>query len=183
MEGNFDQREIIAVTQVENLLKEKFETKWKNDVLMKPKLRTYCKFKETFQTEQYVKFNLNRRERSLTAQYRLGILPIHVETGRYRGTPLEERFCFHCKDKVEDEIHLLLDCPLYSFQRCNLFQTVKLTLPYFENCTIEQKLCILLNEFWKECGKYISLVWEIRTLACIVIRWGLNIHILCMFCI
>ena len=32
----------------------------------------------------------------------------HVGTGRYRGTPIEERLYFYCKDKVDDEKILLI---------------------------------------------------------------------------
>ena len=40
---------------------------------------------------------------------------VYVETGRYCNPiiPRENRFCFHCKTIFEDEIHFLLDSPLY----------------------------------------------------------------------
>ncbi len=34
---------------------------------------------------------MSRQQRSLIAQLRLGILPIHIETGRLRGTQLDDR--------------------------------------------------------------------------------------------
>ena len=44
---------------------------------------------------------------------------MYVETGRYcnPSIPRENRFCFHCKNIVEDEKHFLLDCPLYKHVR------------------------------------------------------------------
>ena len=60
------------------------ENNWKLSVASKPKLRTYILFKETFTTEKYVQVPISRRQRSLIAQLRLGILQLKIETGRYR---------------------------------------------------------------------------------------------------
>ena len=53
----------------------------------------YMTFKTEYELEQYVYLNLAKNERSVLAQFRCGILPIRVETGRYVGELLEERFC------------------------------------------------------------------------------------------
>ena len=44
---------------------------------------------------------------------------LYVETGRYcnPAIPIENIFFFHCKKIVEDEKHVLLDCPLYKHVR------------------------------------------------------------------
>ena len=57
----------------------------------KPKLRTYVTFKSFFNTENYVKFCRNSQDRSQVARTRLGILPIKVETGRYKNIPTNEK--------------------------------------------------------------------------------------------
>ena len=46
---------------------------------------------------------------------RISAHQLYVETGRYCNPviPRENKFCFHCKNIVEDEKHFLLDCPLY----------------------------------------------------------------------
>jgi len=45
---------------------------------------------------------------------RSGILPLHVETGRFRNTSLENRLCTLCNsNQVENEIHFMFDCSLY----------------------------------------------------------------------
>ncbi len=58
---------------------------WKNWLPTKPKLRTNVKFKETIETGSYIKYCMLRRRRSLLAQLRLGILPLHLETGRFKN--------------------------------------------------------------------------------------------------
>ncbi len=46
---------------------------------LKPKPRTYIMYKKSFIIEDYVKYCLNRSNKSLTAQIRIGILPLHIE--------------------------------------------------------------------------------------------------------
>ncbi len=64
------------------------------------------KFKDNIYTEKYVQYCSFRKRRSLLTQFRLGILPLHIETGRFRNMKPEERLCFICNTNViEDEQH------------------------------------------------------------------------------
>jgi hypothetical protein len=72
------------------------EEMWKITVNGKPKLRKYKDFRLNMTTEPYVKLNLNRKERSLLAQLRCGILPLRIETGRFRAEKVEDRLCIFC---------------------------------------------------------------------------------------
>ncbi len=62
---------------------------WKDSLPTKPKLPTYVKFKENIETESYIKYCMLRR--SLLTQLRLGILPLHLETGRFRNKKVEDK--------------------------------------------------------------------------------------------
>ncbi len=42
-------------------------------------------------TEAYVKYCLNRKRRSIISQFIIGILPLHIETGRFRNVKEDER--------------------------------------------------------------------------------------------
>ena len=65
---------------------------------------------------------MSRQRRSLMAQFRLGILPITVETGRFRNIPLQDRKCTICDlNEVEDEKHFLCICPVYNDIRSTLY--------------------------------------------------------------
>ncbi len=50
------------------------------------------------------------------------MLPLRVETGRFKGVKREMRYCKLCNDnKLEDEIHMLFHCeklkvPRYGFE-------------------------------------------------------------------
>ena len=72
-------------------------SEWKNNVLSKPKLRLFKSYKTTFDADNYVCKHFSKQKRSLFAQLRVGILPLEVETGRYRNIPPENRLSFLCK--------------------------------------------------------------------------------------
>ena len=62
---------------------------------------------------------------SFFCQFRSGILPLAIETGRYRNVPTDERLYEICNlNLVEDEIHFLCFCPRYQELRAELYQNV-----------------------------------------------------------
>ena len=51
------------------------------------------------------------------ANYGLGILPIHVETGGFTRKPLEGRLRNICNSgEVENEVHFFLNCNKYNIR-------------------------------------------------------------------
>ena len=59
------------------------------------------------------------------AKFRCGVAPLKIETGRYQSLNIEERTCFNCLSKVEDEVHVLIECPLYQDIRHELFSNIQ----------------------------------------------------------
>ena len=53
------------------------------DKLSTPKLRSYIQFKMKYQAEEYLKLYLTNYQHSLLSQFRAGILPLRIETGRF----------------------------------------------------------------------------------------------------
>ena len=93
---------------------------WPDKVRNTPKLRTYLKFKTTYETENYVKLNLQRKERSVLAQFRCGVLPLRIESGRFVAEKPDERLFRLCNENTpEDETHFCL--------------TARCTPPYVNN--------------------------------------------------
>ena len=64
---------------------------------------------------------MSRTRRSALAKFRCGVAPLRLETGRYERIPYDERNCFNCINVVENEEHVLLECPLYNDIRKELF--------------------------------------------------------------
>ena len=77
-----------------------------------PKLRTFVKIHDNDNNKILVLKNLNRNQRSLIAKLKGGVLPLHLEIGRYKGSPIEKRVCHVCDAGfLENETHFLFTCP------------------------------------------------------------------------
>ncbi len=137
------------------------ENEWQSALPSKPKLRTYVKFKDNFQTEEYVKFCYSRKQRSLLAQLRLGILPLHIETGRYRNKTVEERICELCRNQVENEIHFVCECPHYNDIRAQMYDQIIANVE-FQSFSNEDKFIYLMKFEWKHLARYLELAWDKR---------------------
>ena len=126
---------------------KKQENEWKANILRKPKSRFYKLFTETLEVENYVKFNLTSNQRSVTAQLRAGILPLNIETGRFRNIKLEDRLCTLCNLKaVESEPHFLFDCRCYENLRRKFLENICTYYPNFNALSYENRLCILFDQ-------------------------------------
>ena len=124
-----------------------------------PKLRTYKLFKTRFAREEYLNINLTKNERSVLCQFRTGILPLRIETGRFIGERLEERTCKFCDaGTIENEIHFLLNCSAYSHLRDILLTTVDLQC----QSNNEQKMTELINIYPRKLAKFIYNAFSLR---------------------
>ena len=146
MEYIFENFSICNIVELKQKQLEIFKNDWKTNLLYKPKLRTYRLIKYTFGTEKYVSLNLDRNYRSLLAQFRLGILPLRLETGRIRNENIHERICLICNDNlVEDEKHFLFYCKAYSTERDAFLAKISNMYHDFENLNIDEKLVYLFE--------------------------------------
>ena len=128
---------------------------WIQTVQSSPKLRTYKLFKNTFETENYLKLNLTKHERSMLSQFRCGILPLRIETGRYVNEPLYERICSQCDLKcIESEQHILLECSFYDSIRLSIFGDA-LQSDVFTSKTDNDKLKYFLLDATRKTAKYL----------------------------
>ena len=118
------------------------------------------KLKENYGVENYVKLNLTRPQRSILAQVRFGILPLYIETGRYTNVKIENRICQMCEDnKVESELHFIMNCPLYKDERLIFFNNINVN---FNSYSLADNLKLLCNEFSRKLSKFVSTIWEKR---------------------
>ena len=74
------------------------------------------------------------------------VAPINIELCRYglARIPVEERVCSHCNE-VEDELHVLMHCPLYDDIRNQLTLSVNNINPSYQELSMQEKL-IQLNK-------------------------------------
>ena len=105
------------------------------------KLRLYRCVKKDIFVETYITTIMPLHHRQNLAMLRFGCLPIEIELGRRNNTPLEMRLCKQCNmNCIEDERHLLLECPLYDDLRSPLEQFI----PDI-NASIHDQYCSLLS--------------------------------------
>ena len=158
----FDDMHICTLNDLSDALKEEFEFAWEEKVTEKVKLRTYNIFKEKFGQETYLKLNLDRSDRSFLSQFRLGILPLHVETGRFNRTAYLDRKCKFCnQDAVEDEVHFLLKCDMYKAERETLLTKARECNDLYDNLS-DEKLYYLLNDLGRQTAKFVKNAYNKR---------------------
>ena len=107
----------------------------------------------------------SKSRRSLLIQLITGILPIALETGRYkrirhpltkafRSLRVEERLCKMCDlSETEDEIHFVFICSLYDNFRATPYQTVTENNRIFLELNNADKFAFLVIHSWKPPAK------------------------------
>ena len=138
----------------------RFDTKWKENICNKVKLRTYMKFKENTGPDCYLFQHLPKNQRSIIAQLRIGILPLRVETGRFLNEPLNTRICKFCnKNEIEDESHFINSCELYENERNSL---KSIMLSDFDLLNDLSNLNYLFSKYPKTMTDYVFSCWNTR---------------------
>ena len=115
--NNFLNFEPINLDKIKNTLLENKCREWSNSLQSSPKLRTYVGFKTDYILEPYLCKIKDRNVRAILAKFRCGVLPLHIESGRWNNTPLENRICCLCKEGIEDEVHFAFVCSKLSNKR------------------------------------------------------------------
>ncbi len=77
----YENMEEVHFASAKTDLYEIEKSNWKNNILTITKLRTYCTFKENYETEPFVYNVHNRAHMSLLSRFRCGIVPLKIETG------------------------------------------------------------------------------------------------------
>ena len=166
---------------IKNSMKSAFETQWKEDKSSNKKLKFYNSFKDAFVRESYLSFALNHQQVKRLAQIRTSSHRFNIETGRYgkdRRLSITNRLCYHCcadnlemllnleelpffDPIIEDEVHVLSQCPLYEDLRENLSDSTRITL------LTDLPRALALNDelMTREIGKFLIKVNERRFLS------------------
>ena len=109
-----------------------------------PKLRTFQEIYDEHDHMGIVYANLSRRQRSLVVEFKVGMLPLGIEVGRFTDTPIENRLCCICEDALlEDEYHFFLYCEGLKDIRSKHFEGTTY-LEDVSNPTVKVELCKLL---------------------------------------
>jgi len=111
-------------------------------------------------------------ERSYFAKLRLSAHNLQIEIGRFgkNKTPRLERFCLYClslgKQTVEDEVHFLMSCPLYSTERQKMLDIIHKKFPSTLLLNPNDMFHWLMTQenviFIKSIGKFCNKSFKIR---------------------
>ena len=143
---NYETKNLCDLNFLEIKLSAMNETQWKVNLHKKPKLIFYQKLKNSYSSEKYITQNLSLSLRSSIAQLRFGVLPLHVETGRFSTKSRDQRVCKIChSDDVEDELHFLFFCEKYQDLRHIMYQKITKQYADFESKGELEKLQILVD--------------------------------------
>ena len=85
-----------------------------------------------------------------------------IETGRHDGVEPGKRFCPFCLDKVENDAHFLLICPVLRHLRKTFLTPVTSSLPGFEYFPENFNLKALLADMKYEVCELIAETTELR---------------------
>jgi hypothetical protein len=110
--------------RVKQMVEMKNRRAWREGIIGKGKLSLYNQVKDKPKKEYYL--GLWRKRVSRMVRLRGGVVSLQVETGRRWRKRRAERICKECTlGKVEDEIHLLEECPAWQKQRSELREQVR----------------------------------------------------------
>ena len=95
-------------------------------------------------------------------QFRLSNHRLAIETGSYEGLQPDKRFCPFCLDKVENEAHFLLKCPVLRHLRKTYLTPITYSIPGCDFFPENFKLKALLVDMKYELCKFIAEATELR---------------------
>ena len=133
------------------------------------KADTYRSHKTSISLEKYLLVVKNHKHRIALSRLRSSSHCLQIEKGRHSKPPLPrlERNCPFCLDKVENEAHFILECPLYNHERRSLLQSLISNSANFEIIPSENQkyTFILSNEdpyVLRELSSFVFKAFKIR---------------------
>ena len=105
--------------KIKIMFQNDYDRYWKAKIMESPKAISYCKFKYNASLEKYMYTIKNVRHKIALTRLGLSNHNLRIETGRHLRPklPRQERECFICIDEIENELHFVVKCPLYSSER------------------------------------------------------------------
>ena len=119
--------------------------KWKNSLSTSSKADTYKVFKTIPKFENYLECIKNIKHLKSFVKVSLSDHNLMIEEGRRKRPmiPRNERLCDTC-NKLENEIHFLIECDNYKCERFEKFKTITEEVPTFEPMTDSKAKFIFL---------------------------------------
>ena len=129
------------------------------------KLRTYTILKNNITFEKYLISVKNISNRIALCKFRLSNHTLMIETGRHENIQQTNRRCPFCPENVENEVHFLIHCPIYTNLRLSMLEEIEKTIigfyyPNDENFLFWFLLCNPIIAHLT--AKFIKLAMDLR---------------------
>ena len=175
--GKFAENFNLDITNLTSISKEKihkicvgsYDRFWKTTISESSKAYSFNKFKTNIALEPYLDLHLNLKYQIAISRFRLCNHTLMIEKGRHhkpKKIDKKERKCYFCKNKIENEEHFMIECPLYAPLRIIFENICSDMYPRYNNLTGEQKFIFVMSneneKIIRALGKYISESFILR---------------------
>lgn len=105
---------IIPFNLIKQRILDSYKQSWYANINNSNRLLMYARFKHDFEFENYLDFVSEKKYRIALTKFRLSSHDLAIERGRFENIERNDRLCRYCNlNRVENEYHFLLVCPLY----------------------------------------------------------------------
>ena len=152
------------LSELERKLLTLNEQRWLLGAHLKSKLQTYIQLYDRDTARDIVTSNLSRPIRSIVTKLKIGVLPLHPETGRWKDTPLEYRSCRTCDESLlENELLFLMQCDALKEERSEMYRELFNRTDFeIKGDEIDQMKDLLAKPMLKITGKHLLAMFERR---------------------
>lgn len=142
---------------VKRKLQNLFLSNWYSLVEDSPNSTFYKAFKRSFSREPYLSYSQNSLIFNF-AKFRTRNHRLPVETGGWsrQPTPLNERFCPYCRNKIGDEFHYLFECNRFENERKRYLKRYYYIRPNMFK--VEQLSCMKHTPTFFKLVKFLNLI-------------------------
>ena len=169
-ENNINIETNYSKSDIKLAVKKQFQIDWSkkfSDIDTNPGLRTYVDLKTNFTIAPYLCLVDDFKFRNAISKLRSSSHNLEIERGRHTRprTPITDRLCPKC-EVLEDEVHFLTSCDLFTTERDILFSRITTMFPDFQTLANHEKLIFMLcypdRELLTIVGKFIYNCFQVR---------------------
>jgi len=129
--------------------------------------------KRSYSLSAYLDLTRKNPSRKSLVKLRISSPKLRIETGRNEKIPRDERLCSLCNcNKIEDETHFSLECPIYFSIRDRFFSKIELKIPshdtllsHLMNCTdyfINIQLISFISSCFEQRDKLVTMATSLN---------------------
>ena len=127
-------------------MQKKYLSYWNHTLQRSQKRNLYYKIKTNYSPSAYLDLTRKNPSRKILVKPRISSHKLRIETRRYDNLPRDKRLCSLCNcNRIEEETHLLLDCPSFSSIREMFFSKLEPKTPFLRLQSREILLSHLMN--------------------------------------